>query len=99
MASLFSRLFGLGGGGTAEPQRSEGVDYNGFTIYAAPQKDGSNWRCAGVIAKEGDEGVREHQFIRADVFPSHEQATDCALRKARQIIDERGDRIFDSDRP
>lgn len=96
MASLFSRLFGTGGGDGAGAERSEGVDYNGFTIYAAPQKDGSNWRCAGFIAKDGDEGAREHQFIRADVFPTRDQAEDCALRKARQIIDERGEKVFDS---
>jgi len=94
MAGFFSRLFGKSEGGGIE-NRGEGEAYKGFTIYATPQRDGDQWRTAGVIVRTMGDEAREHQFIRADVFPSQADAAECAQRKARQIIDERGDRLFD----
>ena len=39
--------------------------------------------------------MKEHRFIRADRYPSLDVATEIALSKARQIIDEQGDGLFD----
>ena len=50
---------------------------------------------AGSISRTFDDGAtRTHDFIRADLMPSEEQAAEFAARKARQIIDEQGDRVF-----
>ena len=92
MAGFLSKLFGKGGG--AEEKRGEGVSYKGCLIYAMPQKDAGGWRTAGVIVKEDSDPEQEHKFIRADVFASRDEAADCANRKARQIIDERGAGLF-----
>ena len=38
---------------------------------------------------------KEHRFVRADRFSGEEEAADITLNKGRQIIDERGDKVFD----
>jgi hypothetical protein len=48
-----------------------------------------------VISKEVDGVLKEHRFIRADRFPTQDEAADFALMKGRQIIDQQGDRIFE----
>ncbi len=99
MASFLSGLFGkLRGGGEAAPapRRSDKAEeYKGYTIHPLPQSAGGQWRLAGVIVKAG-EGIeeKEAEFVRADTFPSQEEAETFSLRKGRQIIDERGDNLF-----
>jgi hypothetical protein len=85
-------LFGAGresGGKAAEP-----VDYNGYQITPAPQRQGSGWNTAGVITKSFPDGVKEHKFIRVDTHTSKDDAVAFSITKAQQIIDEQGDRIF-----
>ena len=100
MASFFSRILGgltgkpAGEESPAEPERGEAVHYEGFVIQAAPERDGSQWRLAGVIIKTGDAGDLERSFLRADTFASREEAESFAVRKAKQIIDEQGERLF-----
>ena len=57
--------------------------------------------CDGRVAavEEIDGEVKEHRFIRADRFASKDDAVDTSLRKARQIIDEQGERSFSFYRP
>ncbi len=89
----------LTGGGDAAPGPSgPAVEYNGFTIQPAPRREGAQWLTAGLITKEFPDGPREHHFIRAETHASQDDAQAFALVKARQIIDERGDRLF-GDRP
>ena len=94
MAGFLSKLFGKSGG-SGEAKRGEGVPYKGYVIYPAPQNEGGSWRTSGVIVKQDEDGEREHAFIRADVFQSRDEAEACATRKGQQIIDERGDAIFE----
>lgn len=95
MASFLSKLFGGGGDGDpGTPQKGEPVSYEGLVIRAAPEKAGDQWRLAGVIIKSGDEGDLERFFLRADTFPSREEAESFAIRKGKQIIDEQGERLF-----
>lgn len=84
--SLFSKLFG---GGTRAPE-AEPEDYKGFAITVSPQKDGSGWRIAARIEKDG----QIHDLIRADVLNEKEAAEQASLSKAKQVIDEQGDRLF-----
>ncbi|WP_306029326.1 HlyU family transcriptional regulator [Stappia sp. MMSF_3263] len=95
---VFGRLFGglFGGGGKAAPRaRHPIVEYKGFLVTPAPTARDGQWQVAGSIAQTGEDGeTRSHDFIRADLMPSEEQAAEFAIRKARQIIDEQGERIF-----
>jgi hypothetical protein len=83
------------GGGAAEAA-AQAIEYHGYRITPAPQRQGSGWNTAGVIAKTFDDGVKEHRFIRVDTHASKDDAIAFSITKAQQIIDEQGDRIFRS---
>jgi len=98
---LLSKLFGGGKGSAKEGAKGdrgakEGaeVDYNGFKITPAARPQNGQWLTAGIIRKEIGGEVKEHRFLRADTHASPESANDFAVVKARQIIDEQGERIF-----
>lgn len=90
--SFLKKLFG--GGKAAEPEASPAEDYNGFILRAAPYQEAGQWQMCGIISKEVDGTVKEHRFVRADRFPSREDAVSFTLAKARQIVDLNGKRIF-----
>ena len=96
--SFLKRLFGLGGGNEAGGDTpSEGgktLEHKGFLVRATPFKQDGQFQTCGVISKDIDGTVKEHKFIRADRFPSLDQAADHALFKGRQVIDEQGERMF-----
>lgn len=93
---LLHRLFGSG---SAEPP-GEAVEYNGYRIRATPRSQGGQYLTAGVISKDFPDGEKHQSFIRADTHASHEDACQHALRKAQQLIDEQGDKLFhDAERP
>jgi hypothetical protein len=95
--SFLKKLFGLGGGTDAagsEAKPMKSGEHKGFTIAAAPFREGGQWQTAGVITREIDGTMKEHRFIRADRFGSAEEAADFALVKGRQIVDEQGERMF-----
>ena len=91
--SFWKKLFGGSGGSAVEPA-GEPVDYKGFSIRATPFSEGGQYQTCGVISKEIADEVKEHRFIRADRFASKDDAIETTLRKARQVIDEQGERIF-----
>lgn len=72
-------------------------DYQGFTIEAAPIKEGGQFRTAGFISKEVDGVAKRVPFIRADNSTDKSQAVSHSMSKARQIIDEQGERLLDRD--
>jgi hypothetical protein len=93
--SLLSRLFGGGGGssGPAKP-RHPTETHKGFTITPDPQKEGPRYRIRGHVSKEVGGEVRTHTFIRADTLESEDAAVTATVGKAKQLIDEQGDRLF-----
>jgi hypothetical protein len=93
---LLGRLFGGGKGGGAEPVRGEAVEYNGYRIRPAPFKAEGQFQTAGVIEKDFPDGMKEHRFIRAERHASADEASSFAISKGKQIVDERGDRVFDA---
>ena len=96
--SFWKKLFGGGGGdgGSDAPAKQVSTaEHKGFTIEARPYRESGQSQVAGLIAKGEGEARREHKFIRADRFPTIEEAADFALMKGRQIVDQQGDRIFD----
>lgn len=92
--SFLKRLFGGGGGAPAPAPAADPVEHEGFTIRPTPYVDGGQHQLCGVIEKEIGGELKSHRFVRADRFPSREDAIDATLRKARQIIAERGDDLF-----
>ncbi len=70
------------------------VEYEGYAIHPAPRRQGSQWLTAGLITKEFPDGVKEHHFIRAEIHAGQDDAKAFAIVKAKQIIDERGDKLF-----
>lgn len=91
--SFWKSLFG-GGATAAEPKAGETVEYNGFTIQAAPFQDGGKWMTAGTISKEVAGERKTHRFIRADSHATFDAAASFSLDKGRQMIDLMGERVF-----
>lgn len=86
--SLFKKLFG-GGGASAEA--AEPIDYNGFQITPMPQKESQGHRIGAMIEKDG----KSHRMIRADTYAAPDTAVEASIAKAKQVIDQMGDRIFE----
>ncbi len=102
MASILSGfLRRLTGGEAADDAAAApagpALAYEGYAIHAIPRRQGSQWLTAGLITKEFPDGVKEHYFIRAETHASQDDASAFAVVKAKQIINERGDKLF-SDR-
>jgi hypothetical protein len=99
MASIFSSIFSMFSGGAKPADTAAGVAaepqlYGDCTIYAEPQKEGGQYRLAGRIEKTVGEDVLVRNFIRADMFSSSDDAIECTVRKAQQIIDQNGSSLF-----
>ncbi len=77
-----------------EASVEDAIEYRGYLIRPMPRKQAPQWLTSGVIIKQGDGADQEHPFIRADTHASKDQANDFAIGKGKQIIDERGDRLF-----
>ena len=93
LRALLARLFG---GSAAAPPEEDPVEYNnGYRIRPTPFPRLGQYQTAGVIEKEIGGEVKEHRFVRAETHSSHEEAVAHSIVKAKQIIDEQGDRIFD----
>ncbi|MCF6326490.1 MAG: HlyU family transcriptional regulator [Devosiaceae bacterium] len=97
--SFWKKMLGIGpreNEESAEPKMLAEDEYKGFEIRAMEMKSGSEYQLCGEIEKTVDGEVRMKQFIRADKLSSAEEVAKFSLKKARQIIDERGDDVFDS---
>ncbi len=97
--SLLSRLFGSGSGSEkgAAPEH-EPVEYEGFAIHPEPIREGSQWRIAARIERDVDGEVKTHHLVRADVMADGDAAAAESIRKAKRLIDERGEGVFDRPR-
>ena len=95
--SFWKKLFGGGsvGGSEAPVGPASTAEHKGFTIEARPYPEAWQFQVAGTISKQVGEALKEHRFVRADRFPTQDEAADFALMKGRQIIDQQGDRLFD----
>jgi hypothetical protein len=93
LKAALSRL-GTGAGTDDREPPAPAVEYKGYRIRPAPYATNGLYQTAGVIEKETAEGVKEHQFIRADTHHSRDEAIQFTISKAKQIIDMQGDRMF-----
>ncbi len=96
MKKFLAKLFGVSGAVGGQGARGAGINYKGCTIYPWVREEGGQWRIAGVISKQLGDETLEHNFIRADLLTSRDEAEAFAVRKGKQILDERGDRIFEN---
>lgn len=96
MLSFLKNLFSRSSAGNESPfgAPGEAVSYKGFRIRPAPYPSKGQFQTAGIIEKVDENGTREHRFIRAETHPSRDDAATFAIAKAKQIIDEQGDRLF-----
>lgn len=89
--SLWSRLFGGGGGQDPSGPSAPPEAYQGYDIHAEPIREGTRWRICARILKDG----REHRMIRADTLDDRDAAASASLTKAKSLIDQQGEAIFD----
>lgn len=96
--SILSNIFSLFSGGARSEKpasvAAEPETHGDCTIHAAPLREGSQFRLAGRIEKVVNGETLTRNFIRADVFTSSDDAVECTVRKARQIIDQNGASLF-----
>ncbi len=81
--------------GAVAQQAEDSVAYKDYTIRPDPQPEGKQWLTAGVITKTFDGTVKEHRFLRGDIYADRNSAVEFSITKGQQIIDLEGDRIFD----
>ena len=98
MIKLFKSLFG-GGGDSTDSQQStaDAVEYKQFSIRPEPIKEGGQYRTAGTISLQQDGEVRSSKFIRADNHSTRDAAIEHAIGKGKQIIDERGEALLQTE--
>lgn len=92
--SFLKKLFGGGSDGGGGPSLGDPIGHEGFSIFPTPMEEGGQFRVCALIRKEIEGEIHEHKLIRADICASSQEAADMSVRKARQMIDERGDRLF-----
>jgi len=90
LTALWRRFLGRD---AAEP-RNDAIEYNGYRIRPAPYRRAGQYQTCGIIEKEIAEETKEHRFIRAEMHPTREAAVVFSIAKAKQIIDEQGERLF-----
>jgi hypothetical protein len=84
----------VGGIAPQMPPASPPVEYKGYQIIAAPFPARDQFQTSGKIEKETPEGLKTHAFIRADTYANWDDAVAFTITKAKQIIDQQGDRMF-----
>jgi hypothetical protein len=97
MASIFSRMTALLGGGAkreSEPTKLHVQEIDGYKVIASPMREGGQFRISGRIEKQTDGQALVRHFIRADVFTSEDEAVEATFRKANQIIAQSGKTLF-----
>ena len=104
MASFFSKLFSAFGSsqsadGPQKTEASEAHPHGDCLIYATPMKEGGQYRLAGRIEKKVGDETLVHEFVRADMFSSLEDANEFTVRKAKLIIDQNGASLFSGKNP
>ena len=92
LKTLWRRL--TGGSGTDTDTGAEAIDYNGYRIHPAPYPSKGQYQTCGVIEKEVAGETKQHHFVRSDTHPSREGAVAFSISKAKQLIDEQGERLF-----
>lgn len=91
--SFLKKLFG-GGDAEASSKPVEELEHEGYMVATTPIPEGGQYRLSALITKEIDGEILQHQLIRADLFTNTQDASQAAIRKAKQVIKEQGDKMF-----
>ena len=94
LKDLWNRFAGRSAAGESNEPAAEAVEYKGFRIRPEPYSAKGGYQTAGIIEKDSETGLKEHRFVRAETHPSKDDAVSFSVTKAKQIIDEQGDRLF-----
>ncbi len=89
--SFLKKLFGIS---PAAEETAATIEHEGYRISPSPVSEGGQFRLCAEISREIDGETKTHRMIRADIFPNRDDAIETSCRKAKQMIDEQGDRIF-----
>lgn len=92
--SIFSKLFGGGGGGDTPKASVTPETYQDYRIFVEPMSDQGGYRIAATIEKDFGEDTKSHRMVRADTCQSMDEAQRITLVKAKMLIDQEGDDIF-----
>ena len=95
LGDIFRRLFGQAEGGATAAVAEDGIEHQGYTIVPQPTRQGSQFGTAGLIVKGEGEARREHRFVRADTHASLDEARQFTIQKAKRLIDEQGESLFE----
>ena len=90
--SILKKLFG---GGEKAAQAEKAEEYKGFRIFPDPISEGAVYRISARVEKDFGEDTRVHTLIRADTLNDRYMAVAASAGKARQLIDQMGDQLFD----
>lgn len=72
-------------------------EYKGYRIAATPINEGGQFRVSGIIEQDVDGAEpKRHAFVRADLIPSEEEAIRITAMKARMMVDQLGERLFEN---
>ncbi len=94
---MFSKLKAALGrlGAQVEAPPVSAVEHKGYRILPAPYLNNTgSYQTAGTIEKDTPDGVKKHEFVRADTSDSRDAAVEHTISKAKQLIDQLGDGIF-----
>lgn len=83
---------------TAAAVASDPVIYKNVTITPTPLPEGGQFKTAGTISQLIDGEEKRTEFIRADNHTTADAAIEHSINKAKQIVDERGASLFNSER-
>lgn len=94
---MFKRIKDWLGGAAAPGQsrvRGETVEYKSYRITPTPLAEGGQFRVCGLIESVSD-AEKRHEFIRSDLVAGQDEACEFTLLKAKLMIDQLGDSLFD----
>ena len=94
MFNWLKNAFSAGGNTSSDAVQGDTVEYKGYRITPTPIAESGQFRVSGIIEKEADP-EKKHTFIRSDLVAGKDAACEFTLVKARLIIDQMGDRLFD----
>jgi hypothetical protein len=93
LKAAWARLAGAAAG-ASDVATAPPVEYKGYRIRPTPYRADGHYQTAGTIEKDTPDGIKEHKFIRADTYQNRDDAVAFTISKAKQIIDNQGDKIF-----
>jgi len=87
-------LFSPGSRASEPPPVEASIEYSGYTITPAPEKEAAGWRVAGTISKDISGDRKVYRLGRADTSPDRDAIVAMTIEKAKRVIDEQGERMF-----